>query len=137
MSLGGDATARIAPACARRAGALALLAALTAPASLAADCMALRWGSDVVLRGAVEHRYTEGSPRPTVVLRLPAPLCVQGFRLDGSPFRHDAITTVRLGLPPTLRELRAGERIAVRGELWWPASAEQRVDLTLAVKEVL
>ena len=133
-----DATTVFPSVRARRGCALAMLAMLAAPASLAADCMALRWGSDVVLRGVVEARQDDGGQRRrTVVLQLAAPLCVQGFRRDGSPFRYDGIRSVRLGVPAHLdTTLRDGASVVLRGELWWPANAD-KVELTLALKEVL
>jgi hypothetical protein len=121
-----------------------LVMLLLAQPSGASECLRADYntpGSPVVLRGIIEYRY-ETTPQlfgsRATILHLTSPICVQGYTEDGRVFKHENLTSIRLGIPgKLLGELQRGDRVELRGIIWAPMNGEDDTNLLFAVADIL
>lgn len=108
--------------------------------SIADECIPVGFDQSVTLRGVVEKVY-EKKPNTrrafSLILRLPAPVCVQGTRYNGSTFKQTNLKSIRLGISKLNKGFHDGESVVLRGELWPPTDNEPTEQVTFAIKEVL
>ena len=118
--------------------ALVLLVALIAQCCDAAECLLAQATQPLVLDGSVEYHREPGKPGFSILLRLAAPICVQGSRRNGTQFKFENLSTIQLGIPANLNKgLRDGDHVALRGEIWAPAENDPHDSVTFALQEVL
>ena len=140
-----------------------LLLFLVAQLSSAADCYLVVGPPSpprVVLSGVIEYVPAEPpeglevagdaivdffpypGPSPAAfqtVLKLSAPVCLEGTARDGFHFKKEHVESIVLGIPANLMgTLRPLDRVRLRGEFWGPAVNGGPVDdVMFAVREIL
>jgi hypothetical protein len=121
---------------------VALLLVLT-QSSLAAECLPVAdspSGPQIVLRGVIEYKPVKSAPGTLeIVLKLDAPVCVEGVGRDGLPFKKEDVKTIMLGLPDNLAVLQPHTRVELRGAILdhsFNEKSEPVDDLTFVVSEV-
>jgi hypothetical protein len=119
---------------------LMVLILLVVQPSRAAECLPIGSDLSLVLRGVVEYKVeTVGRPRAiSLFLHLPLPICVQGSKYDGRPFKKENLTLVLLDIPAKLSKgVREGRSVTLRGAFRGPAGNDPSEKLTFAVAEVM
>ena len=118
--------------------AILFLVFIVAQSSSAIEC--LRAGHPyelVVLEGTVEYHTDPGPPRPfPVILKLTAPICVEGTKIDGTRFRKH-LASLKIENFMDLKEgLPTNKRVTLRGQLWRDMFDDDE-PVTFGVQDVL
>jgi len=131
-----------------RAAIAALSFIVACATASASDCVPMRTGQDVQMGGTLEYKVFPGRPNyesiakgdereTAILLKLPAPVCVEGLGIGDLPFKAENITLVQLAiLPSQQRNLYPGKRVRVVGELYDRHTGHHHAEVLMSVREV-